>query len=137
MHERPTMQLDLSSYVKAITSLKEVLDEYHKHPNTFMRDACIQRFEYTYELSWKMLKRFLENTSANPVEYDEMSFQNLIRTGSERGLLLNGWDKWAQYRKARSATSHVYDEKKAIEVFNQIPDFLIEAQHLLESLQEQ
>lgn len=129
------MQLDLGSYIKAISSLEQALTEYYKNPNSLIRDACIQRFEYTYELSWKMLKRFLEITSPNPVEYDEMSFQNLIRTGSERGLLLNGWDQWAKYRKARSTTSHVYNEAKAIEVFAEIPGFLIEAQHLLAKLQ--
>lgn len=131
------MGLDLSSYVKAISSLEQALDEYYKNSNSFMRDACIQRFEYTYELSWKMLKRFLESTSPNPIEFDEMSFQNLIRTGSEKGLLLNGWEQWAKYRKARSTTSHVYNEIKAVEVFTEIPGFLLEAQHLLKKLQAQ
>jgi nucleotidyltransferase substrate binding protein (TIGR01987 family) len=129
------MQLDLSSYVKAISSLEQALNEYAINSNSFMRDACIQRFEYTYELSWKMLKRFLEITSPNPIEFDEMSFQNLIRTGSEKGLLLNGWDQWAKYRNARATTSHVYNEIKAVEVFAEIPGFLIEAQHLLKKLQ--
>ncbi len=129
------MQLELESYIKAISSLEQALEEYSKNSNSLIRDACIQRFEYTYELSWKMLKRFLEFTSANLVEYDEMSFQNIIRTGSERGLLLNGWDQWAKYRKARSTTSYVYNEIKAIEVFSEIPDFLVEAQYLLKKLQ--
>jgi nucleotidyltransferase substrate binding protein (TIGR01987 family) len=129
------MQLDLTSFNKAINSLTEVLDEYKKNSNVFMRDACIQRFEYTYELAWKMLKRYLEITSANPAELDEMSFQNLIRTGSEKGLLLHGWDKWSSYRKARSTTSHVYDEKKAEEVFATIPGFLEDVKFLQKKLQ--
>ncbi len=131
------MKLDLSSFKKAIDSLQTAIDEYHKNPNIFVRDACIQRFEYTYELAWKMLKRFLEITSANPVEIDEMSFQNLIRTGSEKGLLLHGWDVWANYRKARSTTSHVYNEQKALDVFSVIPGFMQDAQHLLQQLQAQ
>jgi nucleotidyltransferase substrate binding protein (TIGR01987 family) len=129
------MQLDLGSFESAIKSLKEALDEYARNGNSFIRDACIQRFEYTYELAWKMLKRHLELTSANPAELDEMSFQNLIRSGSEKSLLLNSWDVWANYRKARSTTSHVYNERKAMEVFAVIPDFLVEAQHLLLKLQ--
>jgi len=129
------MKLDLTALENAIVSLQVGLNEYAIRPNIFVRDACIQRFEYTYELSWKMLKRFLETTSANPVEIDEMSFQNLIRTGSEKGLLLHGWDIWTDYRKARSTTSHVYNEKKAIEVFSVIPGFLQEAEHLLQKLQ--
>lgn len=131
------MKLDLTSFINAINSLEEALQEHSRNQNSFIRDACIQRFEYTYELSWKMLKRFLEITSANPGDIDEMSFQNLIRSGSERGLLLNGWDIWANYRKARSTTSHVYNEIKANEVFAEIPSFLNEAKYLLKKLQAQ
>lgn len=129
------MLLDLTSLIKALSSLQEALVEYTRNTNSFMRDACIQRFEYTYELSWKMLKRHLELTSANPQEIDEMSFQTLIRTGSEKGLLLNGWDVWSTYRNARSAKSHVYNEKKAIEVFNAIPGFMHDAEFLLQKLE--
>ena len=98
------------------------------------RDASIQRFEFTYELSHKMLKRFLEATSPTPGEIDKLSFQDLIRTGSERGILLNGWPRWRDYRHARSITSHTYDEQKAHEVFAIIPAFLDEARHLCERL---
>lgn len=102
-----------------------------------IRDACIQRFEFTYELSHKMLKRFLEATSANPAEVDAMSFQDLIRLGSERGLLLGDWFQWREFRGARAATSHTYDEHKAAEVFAQIPSFVEEARFLRDRLREQ
>ncbi len=52
-----------------------------------LRNSVIQCFESTYELSHKMLKRYLEETSANPDEFDLGTFQNLIRTGKEKGLL--------------------------------------------------
>lgn len=129
------MHLDLTSFNKAIKSLQEALAEYNRSPNVFVRDACIQRFEYTYELAWKMLKRYLEYTAPNPVEFDEMSFQNLIRIGSEKGLLMHGWDKWSNYRKARTTTSHVYDEKKAEEIFAIIPVFVVEVEYLQQKLQ--
>lgn len=65
-----------------------------------------------------------------------MAFQTLIRTGSEQGLLLSGWDRWADYRKARGTTSHIYDEEKAREVFEIVPTFLEEARFLLERLSQ-
>lgn len=131
------MTLELTPLVKSIASLGEALTEHAKDKeNDFVRDACIQRFEFTYELSHKMLKRFLEMTEANPEAIEQMSFQDLIRTGDERGLLLNGWDVWSGYRKARGTTSHTYDETKAAEVFAIIPDFFEEAKFLLEKLQE-
>ena len=98
------------------------------------QDGVIQRFEFTYELSHKMLKRFIEATSANPQEADSMTFQELIRVGSEQGLLISGWDKWRDFRKARGTTSHTYDEAKAIEVLSVIPDFLSEAKYLYEQI---
>ncbi len=127
--------LDLSSLEKAIGRLGDGIREADAEPaNELIRDGVIQRFEYTYELAWKMLKRFLESTSANPAEVDEMSFQTLIRTGSERGLLRGGWDRWIVFRKARGTTSHTYDADKAGEVFRIAPDFLEEARFLLERL---
>lgn len=128
-------RLDLSSFKRAVAALDEVLQVYKHDTNAFMRDACIQRFEFTYELAWKMLKRYIEMNSPNPSQVDEMTFQALIRTGSEMGLLKNGWDEWSKYRKARSTTSHVYDEIKALEVFAVIPDFYTEAAFLLNSLE--
>ena len=131
-------KLDVSSLEKAIHSLAAALQAYSNKPddNNLARDASIQRFEYTYELSHKMLKRYLEMTEPNAEEIDQMQFSNLIRTGSEKGLLLNGWDEWSKYRHARNLTSHTYDESKAQQVCDIIPHFLSDAKHLLTKLQE-
>ena len=129
--------LDITSLEKALITLGEALEEHKKaRTNALIRDACIQRFEYSYELSHKMLKRHLEATSANAAEIDKMTFQDLIRTGSERGLLLHGWKEWRHYRELRGATSHTYDEPKANQVLEKIPEFYTEAQYLLEQLQK-
>lgn len=130
------MKLELSSFEKALASLIEALTEYDRTQSQFVKDACIQRFEYTYELAHKLLKRQLEAMSANPGEIDQMSFPDMIRTGAERGLLANGWDEWRRFRDARNATSHAYNEKKANEVFARIPAFRDEAAFLLARLAE-
>lgn len=131
------MKLDITSFERAIASLKEALDAHAVEPqNRFILDSCIHRFEYTYEISWKMLKRFIEATEASPGEVDAMSFADLIRTGSEKGLLKNGWDAWKKYREARAATSHSYNEKKALEVFAQIPAFYEDALFLLSEIRK-
>jgi len=132
-----SIQLDLTSFEKAISRLDEALGAYANAPdNALYRDATIQRFEFTYEISHKMLKRYLEAAAANPAAIDEMAFADLIRTGSEQGLLKSGWDKWRDYRKARGTTSHTYDEAKAMEVAAVIPDFLLEARFLLDEMQK-
>jgi len=130
-------KLDVTSFEKALVLLETALVAFQKNPkDLFIRDASIQRFEYTYELCHKMLKRYLEMTEPNAEEIDQMQFAQLIRTGSEKGLLLNGWDVWQKYRYARNLTSHTYNEDKAIEVCQIIPGFFKDAMFLLEKLHE-
>ncbi len=129
------MKLEITSLKNAVQSLKIALDEFEKTQNVFVKDSCLQRFEYTYELSHKLLKRQLEAMSAAAETIDTMSFQHLIRHGAETGLLLHSWDVWKKYREARNATSHAYNEEKANEVFEIIPDFYREAKYLLEKLE--
>jgi putative ABC transport system permease protein len=73
-------------------------------------------------------------TAANPAEFDAMSFQDLIRTANEQGLLLGAWPDWRRYRDMRAKTSHTYDEAIALDVVSGIPAFLTEARHLREQL---
>lgn len=137
------MKLDISPFKKAIAQLELSLSYYHsdlaktsQELALQFRAAAIQAFEYTYELSWKMLKRYLEMSGQNPAEFDAMSFPDLIRTGCEKGLMLNDLKTWLQYRKARSLTSHTYDHEKAAEVFAVIPGFLKDANYLYNNLLE-
>jgi hypothetical protein len=67
---------------------------------------------------------------------DQMSFPELIRTASEKGLILSDVNQWRLYREYRSTTSHTYAEDKAELIFEKLPFFLKEAQSLLERLQE-
>ena len=129
------MTLDISPLDKAIARLDEGLARYRLDvSDTQIRDGLIQRFEFTYELSHKMLKRYLEAVSPTPAQYDGMPFQDLVRTGNEQGLLRGDWPAWPQYREMRGRTSHTYDEDVALEVVAGIPDFLAEAAHLRDQL---
>lgn len=128
-------KLDFSPLERAIERLNEGWTRYQQDiSDTQIRDGLIQRFEFTYEISHKMLKRHLEATSANPAEFDDMSFQDLIRMGNERGLLLGGWPEWRNYRDMRAKTSHTYDEDIALEVVACIPGFQGEATYLHQKL---
>lgn len=130
-----TEKPDTSALGKAITRLQEGLARYQSDvTDTQIRDGLIQRFEFTYEITHKTLKRYLEYASATPEEYDNMPFQDLIRSGNEQGLLLGEWPSWKQYRNMRSKTSHSDDEEIALEVLADIPNFLNEAMHLRDQL---
>ena len=127
--------LDIISLELVIARLEEGLARYQRDvSDTQIRDGLIQRFEVTYELSHKMLKRYLESVSPTPEHYDSMSFADLIRSGNEQSLLLGDWSAWKTYREMRSKTSHTYDEKIAHEVVTGIPGFLAEAVYLRDQL---
>ena len=130
-------KLNLAPLENAVSRLTEGLARYEKDiTDTQIRDGLIQRFEFSYEISHKMLKRHLEAVSPTPEHFDAMAFADLIRSANEQGLLLGDWSSWKIYREMRSKTSHTYDEEIAIEVVQGIPAFLEEARHLLKQLQE-
>ena len=129
--------LDLAPLHNATNRLHEGWLRYQMDiSDTQIRDGLVQRFEFTYEISHKILKRYLEMTSATPELFDQMPFQDLIRTGNEQGLLLGNWPDWRLYREMRGKTSHSYDEAVALEVVAGIPKFLAEASYLSEQLQK-
>ncbi len=125
------MQLDFSSFVKAVARLDEGLERYNRDTGDLqIRDGLIQRFEFTYDLAHKMLRRQLESVSANPDQVDRLSFADLIRDVTEQGLIGSDWSQWRTWREMRSTTSHTYDEDKALQVVEGIPGFLTEARDL-------
>jgi nucleotidyltransferase substrate binding protein (TIGR01987 family) len=137
------MILDLTSLENAISQLEEALtycnSDLAKNDLRLarhLRAAAIQAFEFTYELSFKMLKRYLEETEANPAAIDDMKFKGVIRRGFELGLVSREADEWELFRQDRGTTSHAYNEEKAQDVFEGIPDFLEEAKFLLAQLQK-
>ena len=121
--------IDVAPLRKALATLDAGLDALALAPDDhFIRDACIKRFEYCYELSHKMLRRYLEATE--PATTDQLSFPAMIRLGFERGLLAGSWDVWNEFRAARNNTSHAYDEAKAGAVLKLLPAFASEARFL-------
>jgi len=131
------MALDLRHFAAAVARLNEGVQQYRADPtHALVRDGLIQRFEFTYDLSTKTLRRALEAGSDIPNQVDKMTFPELIRTANEQDLLLGSWRDWHGYRDMRNITSHTYDDAKALKVVDAIPAFLEEARALLMRLQE-
>jgi nucleotidyltransferase substrate binding protein (TIGR01987 family) len=129
------MPLDITPLVNAIDRLREGLARHHSEPaDDQLRDGLIQRFEFTYELCHRMLRRFIRQNAASPDEVDRMAFQDLIRTANQQSLLLGDWPAWHRYRDSRAKTSHAYHAKTAQEVADSIPGFLAEAEFLRDQL---
>jgi nucleotidyltransferase substrate binding protein (TIGR01987 family) len=132
------MNLDLGSFEKALAALDRALLRAATVPaDEELRDACIQRFEFTFELAWKSLKRRLERDLPNAQEVDAMSYRTLIRIGAEQGHIDSSEvAAWFVYRDKRNLTSHTYNEARAAEVASILPAFANHARALLTRLQQ-
>ena len=129
-------QLNTESLSNAVHRLDEGLQRYLQNTDDIqIRDGLVQRFEFTYELTHKTLKRFLAITTSNPEAIAQMAFSDLIRTGNAQGLLSKDWGDWKGFREMRGSTSHAYDERIALKVVAEIPAFLSEAKFFLQQLQ--
>lgn len=91
------------------------------------RDACIQRFEYCIELSWKVsLKKIGSQTKFPKQAIREMA----------RADLINSAEEWLDFIEARNNSSHSYDEDTAKKVFQQIILFYEKSQDLIQRLEK-
>jgi nucleotidyltransferase substrate binding protein (TIGR01987 family) len=114
-------------------ALQEPTDDVNDVRKQMFKDSIIQRFEYTYELAWKMIKRCLEHETQESV--DDIGRRDLFRRAFEFGWIENP-ETWFAYQEARNLTSHAYDRKIAQGVFDVIGPFAVDAKQLLEILEQ-
>lgn len=126
------MSTSIIQLEKSLASLEqslELMSQLHLQDEVVqkaLRDACIQRFEYSVELCWKTSMKILGSTTlaAKPA-VREMARNNLISSP----------DLWLTFIDSRNETSHAYDEDVARKVFANIKLFLPQAKELLDALQ--
>ncbi|SRR5258708_10404078 len=77
------------------------------------RDAAIQRFEFTFELFWKLLQTILTDNGIQ-----SYGPKNAIREAGKMGII-EDVEQWLTFLTARNLTSHTYNEKTAQEVYDE------------------
>lgn len=125
-------ELSFEALEKAIASIEEGLQDYAQYPHlTTVRDGVIQRFEVTIDLARKFILRVLKEKFG----LDDLTANNktFIREAAKYALIADA-EAWIRYLESRNQTSHTYDNKKASEVFQSIPDFLHDVRDLLSRL---
>ena len=135
------MKLDLSSLRKAIESLGKTLKVadssltagLDNDTKDAIRAGAIQNFEFTYELCWKFMRRWLEGNLGSAY-VEGVTRRELFRLGAENRLLTDV-DQWMEYHDARNETAHTYDEDTAEDVFETTRIFLGDAKKLLQALE--
>lgn len=86
--------------------------------NEFVRDSAIQRFEFTFELLWKSLKAYAEESGV-----EAYSPRDTFRTAFQLGLLRED-RPWLQMLEDRNLTSHTYNEVTAETIYSHLPAYL-------------
>ncbi|SUT95269.1 nucleotidyltransferase substrate binding protein [Actinobacillus lignieresii] len=95
--------------------------------------GAIQKFEFVYELSLKMMKRQLQQEAINNDDVGGYGFKDILREALRLGII-NDMSKWVEYRDMHNITSHTYDQQKADAVYSRISDFLEQSRFLVEQL---
>lgn len=116
------IKLQLDDLVSAHSRLTEAIAE---RPTMMNRDATIQRFEFTFELCWKILKTinmYFNSECYNPRE--------CFRYAAQNGMI-DDPTVWFDYLESRNIASHAYDEEKAKQVYSITPQFAQDAQKLI------
>jgi len=88
-----------------------------------LRDACIQRFEYCFELSWKIITKVLQEITQDYSFIASLSKKNLFREAGRKGLI-HDVEQWFIYLEMRNLTSHTYNEDIAKKVYSEISSFI-------------
>lgn len=105
-----------SNYQKAFEKLAEVVENTTlTQLSDLEKEGLIQRFEYTHELSWKVMKDYLEYQGISGIT----GSRDAIREAFQKGLITDG-ENWMDTIKSRNKTSHLYNEETALEIAKSI-----------------
>ena len=102
-------------FSKAVKRLEEVLD---LKETEIVRDSAIQRFEFTFDLSWKLLKVELEEIGvlcASP--------KGCFKEAYKQGLIKYD-DFWLEMVDMRNLVSHTYHQALAEKIYKALPKAL-------------
>lgn len=101
--------------LSAIERLKQAIKDFDKTELESVRDGAIQRFEFCVELSWKTLREYLIEQGYTDIN----SPKSVLKTAYSDGLI-DDEKGWLEILESRNLTSHVYDEKTAEKIFENI-----------------
>ncbi|EOZ97073.1 hypothetical protein A33Q_1991 [Indibacter alkaliphilus LW1] len=139
-----------SNFNKALLKLSEAVDRIRKDfpidedgkidtdqfLDDILKEGLIQRFEYTHELAWNVMKDFLSNAGNTGI----YGSKDATREAFASGLIGSG-ELWMDMIKSRNKTSHTYNEETADEIFlkimNQYISEFILFQEKMEKLKSQ
>ena len=125
--EIPRWQYHFRNFMRALTLLREAIEQMNEASRagrTFSDlelEGTIQRFEYTWELAWNVLKDYLQNEG---LALSEITPKTVIRAAFKANVIADG-ETWMQALDTRNRMSHTYDFEEFEKAIEQIEeDFL-------------
>lgn len=109
-----------SNYRKALIQLGKAVNivsavsNSSSDQNDLLAEGLIQRYEYTHELAWKVMKDYEEYQGIT----DIMGSRDAIRVALRAGILDD--DRWMDTISDRNLSSHNYDDETAKHIVNNI-----------------
>ena len=125
---------NLEPLEKAVQQLEKGPEQFAVVPeDELARDGVIQRFEYTIDLCWKFLQRYLKDIAQ--VDDATIRTKDLFREAA-RVRLIPDATTWIAHYEARNETSHTYNAEVASRVIARARMSAGDARHLLEALRD-
>lgn len=119
-----------ASAQKALSTLEEILNEDF---SLIVRDAAIQRFEYTFETIWKATKVYLSEEEGIIANSPKAVFREALTSG----LLSDKQVETAlKMTDDRNLTTHTYVEEVAQQIFEKLPKYYKLMKQLFEQIKE-
>jgi nucleotidyltransferase substrate binding protein (TIGR01987 family) len=104
-----------SDFSHALERLKESLREPLSKGDIVV-DGVIQRFEFTFELAWKLAQKALSYSGVN------VNAPRFVIKEAFKAEILKDGDRWIDMLEDRNKTVHLYDEKSALEIYEKIKE---------------
>ena len=109
------------NYESALTHLEEGIIYYDVNPINLVKEGIIQRFEFTHELAWKVMKDFLEYEGIKGI----VGSRSATREAFNKNLLTNG-QEWMNMIESRNDTVHTYNPNILETEFSKIVSIYID-----------
>jgi nucleotidyltransferase substrate binding protein (TIGR01987 family) len=135
-------KLDVTSLKNAVNSLERALrvvlrkeQEEGTDPDEIetLHAGLVQNFEFTYELCWKNIKRWLEFNVGRESTFG-ITRKGLFRLAAENALIADV-EIWMAFHEARNSTSHEYGGSIAESVHKKAREFLPYAKDVVSKLE--
>lgn len=120
---------EINQLQNAVNRLKEAL---LVEPTQLNKDATIQRFEFTFELVWKTLKTYIEESGREAMP---TSPKDVFRVAADLQIISDP-APYFEYLKKRNLSAHTYSQDQADQIYQSIKDFPQAVETVLQTIKK-